>query len=85
MNPAMHVRQTGVSAVLDECMIGLGGLLTGFAAWRYHMVNRAVGARRNRSRPAHGNGGHGHYPDCCRRRDCLYGHFGKDGLSFTGA
>jgi uncharacterized membrane protein YidH (DUF202 family) len=42
MNPAMHVRQTGVSAVLGECMIGLGGLLTGFAAWRYHMVNRAV-------------------------------------------
>jgi uncharacterized membrane protein YidH (DUF202 family) len=23
-------------------MIGLGGILTAFAAWRYHVVNRAI-------------------------------------------
>ena len=32
----------GVSAPLGECMIGLGALLTLFAAWRYRVVNRAI-------------------------------------------
>jgi inner membrane protein YidH len=38
--PAMRVRHTGISEVLGECMIGLGAVLTAFAAWRYHVVNR---------------------------------------------
>jgi len=40
--PAMRVRHTGISEVLGECMIGLGAVLTAFAAWRYHVVNRAI-------------------------------------------
>jgi len=42
MSPAMHLRHTGISAALGEGMIGLGGVLTAFAAWRYHVVNRAI-------------------------------------------
>ena len=38
----MRVRQTGISEVLGECMIGLGGVLTAFAAWRNRVVNRAI-------------------------------------------
>jgi len=41
-SPAMRVRHTGISEVLGECMIGLGGVLTAFAAWRYRVVNRAI-------------------------------------------
>src|SRR5438876_1468199 len=41
-NPAMRVRHTGISEVLGECMIGLGGVLTVFAAWRYRVVTRAI-------------------------------------------
>jgi uncharacterized membrane protein YidH (DUF202 family) len=41
-SPAMRVRHTGISEVLGECMIGLGGALTAFAAWRYRVVNRAI-------------------------------------------
>ena len=40
--PAMRVRHIGISEVLGECMIGLGAVLTAFAAWRYHVVNRAI-------------------------------------------
>ena len=42
MSPAMHLRHTGISAALGEGIIGLGGVLTAFAAWRYHVVNRAI-------------------------------------------
>jgi inner membrane protein YidH len=34
--------RSGISAPLGECMIGLGALLTLFAAWRYRVVNRAI-------------------------------------------
>jgi uncharacterized membrane protein YidH (DUF202 family) len=36
------VPRLGISAPLGECMIGLGALLTIFAARRYHVVNRAI-------------------------------------------
>ena len=42
VNPTMRVRPTGMSEALGECMIGLGGVLTAFAAWRYRVVNRAI-------------------------------------------
>jgi len=42
VNPQMPVHRLGVSAPLGECMIGLGALLTIFAAWRYHVINRAI-------------------------------------------
>jgi uncharacterized membrane protein YidH (DUF202 family) len=41
-SPAMRVRHTGISEVLGECMIGLGGVLTVFPAWRYRVINRAI-------------------------------------------
>ena len=41
-SPAMRVRHTGISEALGECMIGLGGVLNVFAAWRYRVVNRAI-------------------------------------------
>jgi putative membrane protein len=41
-SPAMRVCHTGISEALGECMIGLGGVLTVFAAWRYRVVNRAI-------------------------------------------
>ena len=42
MNPTMRARHTGISEALGECMIGLGGVLTAFAAWRYRVINRAI-------------------------------------------
>jgi len=42
MNPQIPVPHLGISAPLGECMIGLGALLTIFAARRYHVVNRAI-------------------------------------------
>jgi putative membrane protein len=42
VNPAMRVHRTGISEALGECMIGLGAVLTAFAAWRYRVVNRAI-------------------------------------------
>jgi putative membrane protein len=42
MNPQVPVHRLGISAPLGECMIGFGALLTIFAAWRYHVVNRAI-------------------------------------------
>ena len=41
MNP-QPVHGSGLSAPLGECMIGAGALITLFAAWRYHVVNRAI-------------------------------------------
>ena len=38
----MRIPHTGISEALGECMIGLGGVLTAFAAWRYRVVNRAI-------------------------------------------
>jgi putative membrane protein len=42
MNPQTPVRGSGLSAPLGECMIGAGALITLFAAWRYHVINRAI-------------------------------------------
>jgi len=42
VSATMRIRHTGISEVLGECMIGLGGVLTAFAAWRYRVVNRAI-------------------------------------------
>ena len=33
-------------------MIGLGGLLTALAGWRYHMVNRAIESGKIKADPA---------------------------------
>jgi putative membrane protein len=42
VNPQMPVRGSGLSAPLGECMIGAGALITLFAAWRHHVINRAI-------------------------------------------
>src|SRR6266496_4965485 len=42
VNPQMPIRGSGLSAPLGECMIGAGALITVFAAWRYHVINRAI-------------------------------------------
>src|ERR1700745_1575709 len=42
INPHVVWRHTGLSLPLGEIMIGFGGLLTLIAAWRYHVVNRAI-------------------------------------------
>jgi len=42
INPHVVLRRTGLSLPLGEIMIGFGGLLTLIAAWRYHVVNRAI-------------------------------------------
>jgi putative membrane protein len=42
INPHVVLRHTGLSLPLGEVMIGFGGLLTLIAAWRYHVVNRAI-------------------------------------------
>ena len=41
-NPQILTHRLGISAPLGECMIGLGALLTIFAAWRYRVVNQAI-------------------------------------------
>jgi uncharacterized membrane protein YidH (DUF202 family) len=68
MNPQIPVRRLGISAPLGECMIGLGALLTIFAAWRYHVVNRGDQARRNRGRSR--DGGRCHSRHLSRRDRC---------------
>jgi putative membrane protein len=42
INPHVPMRHTGLSLPLGEVMIGFGALLTLLAAWRYHLVNRAI-------------------------------------------
>ncbi len=42
INPQIQLKSTGLSLPLGEIMIGLGGLLTALAGWRYHIVNRAI-------------------------------------------
>jgi putative membrane protein len=42
VNAQMPTRGSGLSAPLGECMIGAGALLTVFAAWRYHVINRTI-------------------------------------------
>ena len=42
INPHAQVHRTGLSLPLGEVMIGFGALLTSLAAWRYHVVNRAI-------------------------------------------
>src|SRR5438093_9888903 len=42
INPQMPVHRSGLSAPLGECMIGAGALITVFAAWRYHVINRSI-------------------------------------------
>jgi putative membrane protein len=42
VNPQILTHRLAISAPLGECMIGLGALLTIFAAWRYHVVNQAI-------------------------------------------
>jgi putative membrane protein len=42
VNPQIPMRGSGLSAPLGECMIGAGALITAFAAWRYHVVNRSI-------------------------------------------
>jgi inner membrane protein YidH len=42
INPHVALRHTGLSLPLGEVMIGFGALMTLVAAWRYHVVNRAI-------------------------------------------
>ena len=42
INPHVPLQHTGLSMPLGEGMIGFGALLTLLAAWRYHVVNRAI-------------------------------------------
>ena len=42
INPHVPLQRTGLSLPLGEGMIGFGALLTLLAAWRYHVVNRAI-------------------------------------------
>ena len=42
INPHVPMQHTGLSLPLGEVMIGFGALLTLLAAWRYHVVNRAI-------------------------------------------
>ena len=42
INPQVPMQHTGLSLPLGEGMIGFGALLTLLAAWRYHVVNRAI-------------------------------------------
>jgi len=42
INPHTSLHRTGLSLPLGEVMIGFGALLTLLAAWRYHVVNRAI-------------------------------------------
>src|SRR6266436_5655231 len=51
INPHVPVQHTGLSLPLGEVMIGFGALLTLLAAWRYHVVNRAIEQGEVRSDP----------------------------------
>jgi putative membrane protein len=42
VSPQIQTKSTGFSLPLGEIIIGLGGLLTALAGWRYHIVNRAI-------------------------------------------
>lgn len=42
INPQVTLHHTGLSLPLGEIMIGFGAMLTLIAAWRYHVVNRAI-------------------------------------------
>ena len=42
IHPHMPLPRTGLSLPLGEGMIGFGALLILLAAWRYHVVNRAI-------------------------------------------
>jgi putative membrane protein len=42
VNPQTPVHGSGLSAPLGECMIGAGAMITVFAAWRYHVINRSI-------------------------------------------
>src|SRR5215813_15290831 len=40
--PKDAVHRLGVAVPLGEVMIAIGALITAFAAWRFHVVNRAI-------------------------------------------
>lgn len=40
--PQMQTSQTGASMPIGVTMMALGGVLAVLAAWRYHVVNRAI-------------------------------------------
>ncbi|HEY2614361.1 MAG TPA: DUF202 domain-containing protein [Chthoniobacterales bacterium] len=40
--PQTPVHHLNLAVPLGECMIGAGALLSAFAGWRYHVVNRAI-------------------------------------------
>jgi putative membrane protein len=42
VNPQLPPHRVGLSVPLGEWMIGIGAVLTLFAAWRYRVVNRAI-------------------------------------------
>src|SRR5437870_6167841 len=52
INPQIQLKSRGLSLPLGEIMIGLGGLLTALAGWRYHIVNRAIESGKIKADPA---------------------------------
>ena len=52
INPRIQFKSTGFSLPLGEILIGLGGLLTALAGWRYHIVNRAIESGKIKADPA---------------------------------
>lgn len=40
--PANRLPHLGVAVPLGEIIVGIGAALTAFAAWRFHVVNRAI-------------------------------------------
>jgi len=75
VNPQILTHRLAISAPLGECMIGLGALLTIFAAWRYHVVNQAI--KRGEIEADLQNGYRRHSGHSRRRgcRDHLHGYF----------
>ena len=42
LDPQIPIRSTGLSLPMGVAMMALGGALAIFAAWHYHLVNRAI-------------------------------------------
>src|SRR5436190_14290111 len=77
----IRIGHTGISEALGECMIGLGGMLTAFAAWAISRGQSGNRTGQDSSRSAHGHCNHRHYSDRCCGCDCLYDYFDSRGMT----